>query len=282
MISPAARRLACPARRPFRRSRISAAVAGLVTLLAGFLPTQHSLAAGSCTDTSGEIAVDRPDVTNSSLVVPEGSLQVENGLNLTDQSAAKVIDGTNTRVRLGVGGCTEIVVDLPDYSTAISGAAPSGFSNVTPAIKHQLGPLPGNFDLSATLGVGLPTGTPAVAGQGLQPYLQFPWSRDVSEGWQLSGMFTTFWYPSDAGRHAAFQPTFVVEREVTAHADLFVEYVGEYPSHGGPEQQINIGGASRITRLQQVDFHLAVGLNPQAPHYELGVGYSIRWDHLIR
>jgi len=209
-------------------------------------------------------------------------LQVENGINLTDQSAAKVFDGTNTRLRLGIGDCTEIVMDLPDYSAVISGSAPSGFSNVTPAIKHQIGPLPGDLDLSATFGVGLPTGTPSVTGQGFQPYLQFPWSHDNGGGWQLSGMFTTFWYPSESRRHALFQPTFVIERDVTPHADLFVEYVGGYPSHGAPEQQINLGGASRVTRLQQVDFHLAVGLNPQAPHYEIGVGYSIRWDHLIR
>jgi len=237
--------------------------------------------AGECTDTSEEIIVDRPDVTNSSVVVPQGSMQVENGLNLTDQRIARVLDGTNTRLRLGIGGCTEFVLDLPDYSTSIGGTAPSGFSNVTPAIKHQLGPLSGNFDLSVTFGVGLPTGSPRVAGKGYQPYLQFPWSRDVGDGWQVSGMFTTFWYPRDPELHTLFQPTFVIEREVTAHSDLFIEYVGAYPTRGGAQQQINLGGASRITRSQQIDFHVALGLNERAPRYEVGVGYSIRWDHVL-
>ena len=58
-----------------------------------------SRAAGECTDTSEGIIVDRPDVTNSSVVAPQDSLQVENGLNLTDQRTARVLDGTNTRLR---------------------------------------------------------------------------------------------------------------------------------------------------------------------------------------
>jgi len=61
---------------------------------------------------------------------------------------------------------------------------------------------------------------------------------------------------------------------------VFIEYVGEYPDRGKPAQSINTGGAIRITCLQQIDFHLAFGLNEQAPRYLFGVGYSIRWDRL--
>ena len=38
--------------------------------------------AESCPTAKDEIATDRPDVTNSSLVVPVGSLQNENGINV--------------------------------------------------------------------------------------------------------------------------------------------------------------------------------------------------------
>jgi len=238
------------------------------------------LAAGECRDTSGEIEVDRPDVTNSSLVVPAHSFQIENGINLADQRVARMLDGTNTRLRLGVGGCTEVLLDLPDYMRRIDGTAPSGFTDAAPALKHQFGPLPGEFELSATLGLGLPTGSATVAGHGYQPYLQFPWSRELGGGWGLSGMFTTFWQPGDPDRHLRFEPTFVVERKVARDADAFIEYVGEFADRGAAAQLLNSGGAWRVTRLQQLDLHFALGLNQQAPRYVLGLGYSIRWDLL--
>src|SRR4029077_4932225 len=59
-------------------------------------------AAEYCPDSQSEIQTDRPDVTNSSFVVPTGSLQAENGINLTARAASRSIDGTNTRIRLGV------------------------------------------------------------------------------------------------------------------------------------------------------------------------------------
>ena len=39
--------------------------------------------ADSCPSSKDEISTDRPDVTNSSVVVPAGSLQIENGINFS-------------------------------------------------------------------------------------------------------------------------------------------------------------------------------------------------------
>jgi hypothetical protein len=72
-------------------------------------------AAEHCPDIQSEIQTDRPDVTNSSLVVPNGSLQTENGINLTARRASRSIDGTNSRIRLRVARCIELLADLPDY-----------------------------------------------------------------------------------------------------------------------------------------------------------------------
>jgi hypothetical protein len=38
--------------------------------------------------------------------------------------------------------------------------------------------------LSVTAGAGLPIATPSIAGHGVQPYLQFPWSRELGGGWE--------------------------------------------------------------------------------------------------
>jgi hypothetical protein len=51
----------------------------LLSALAGGNRTAHG--ADGCPTAGDEIATDRPDVTNSSLVVPLGSLQAENGVD---------------------------------------------------------------------------------------------------------------------------------------------------------------------------------------------------------
>lgn len=53
-----------------------------------------------------ELATDHPDVTNSSLVVPFGSFQSENGSNFTAQSTP----------------CVELLLYLPTHVAAAAGA----------------------------------------------------------------------------------------------------------------------------------------------------------------
>jgi hypothetical protein len=38
----------------------------------------------------------------------------------------------------------------------------------------------------------------------------------------------------------------------------------------------------RLSKTQQVDFHVAIGLNRNAPDYIVGIGYSFRIDGSFR
>jgi hypothetical protein len=239
-----------------------------------------SARADGCPNPRGEIATDRPDVTNSSVVVPKGSLQIENGINASARDGSRFVDGTNTRLRAGIADCLEFLIDVPTYFANVRGPEASGFSDVAPAIKWQISPIPGKVDLAAVFGVALPTGSAGIAGRGAQPYLQFPWSWELRSGWGLSGMLTEFIRPSDPTR-AITEATFVVEKKMTERASLFAEYVGDYPANGSSAQLVNSGGLYRLTPNQQVDFHVALGLNRNAPNYIVGVGYSVRFDDVL-
>jgi outer membrane putative beta-barrel porin/alpha-amylase len=93
-------------------------------------------------------------------------------------------------------------------------------------------------------------------------------------------LFTQFWFTSQKS-NAISEATFVVERDVGIHADLFVEYVGDCPNHGEPSQLINSDAAYRFTGTQQIDFHAGFGLANRSPSYFFGLGYSIRFDGLF-
>jgi hypothetical protein len=239
----------------------------------------EAVAVEHCPTSADEIATDRPDVTNSSLVVPYGSLQAENGIDWTVKHASNVLDGTNTRVRLGMARCTEFLIDAPSYFLSLNDSQPSGSSDVVVSFKRQL-PVPFGFNLSATAGIGFPSGSKNVSGPGYQPYIQFPWSHSIAEGWGLEGMFTLTWFPSESLRNPTFEPTLSVEREFGPSADIFVEYVGDY-DHERPRQLLDGGGSCRFTKTQQLDFHVGFGLNGSTVDHYLGIGYSFRLDGLF-
>ena len=237
--------------------------------------------AETCPTAKDDIATDRPDVTNSSLVVPAGSLQSENGINFSSRDGGRTIDGTNTRWRLGVAPCLELLVDLPAYVANIRAPGNTGFTDVAPAVKWQISPIPGKIDLSVVSGVALPTGRAEISGRGAQPYVQFPWSWELRDGWGLSGMLTEFFRPSEATSKRITEATFVIEKNLTERFSLFTEYVGDYPEGGSPSQLWNSGGLYRLSPTQQVDFHVAFGLNHNTPSYIVGIGYSFRIDGLF-
>jgi Putative MetA-pathway of phenol degradation len=252
---------------------------GLLLAIASIAPMDAR--ADACPTVKDDIATDRPDVTNSSLVVPVGSFQSENGVNFSARDGGRMIDGTNTRWRLGVAPCLELLLDVPTYFANIRGSGSSGFSNVAPAVKWQISPIPGKFDLSVVFGAALPTGAIDIAGRGVQPYLQMPWSWELHDGWGLSGMLTEFFRPSELATKRITETTFVIEKKVTERASLFVEYVGDFPENAGSSELLNSGGVYRLSSTQQVDFHVAFGLNHNAPSYIVGVGYSFRLDGLF-
>ena len=133
-----------------------------------------AVAADSCPTSADPIATDRPDVTNSSLVVPLGSLQSENGINLSGRDDATLLDATNTRLRLGVAHCLEVLVDVPTYFGVLGGEASSGWTNVTPAIKWQVSPVPGRSTSPLLLAQGCQLARSALRGVASSPICSLP------------------------------------------------------------------------------------------------------------
>jgi Putative MetA-pathway of phenol degradation len=86
-----------------------------------------------------------------------------------------------------------------------------------------------------------------------------------------------------ADSNFAYQSTLTLEKEIGERAFLFVEYVGDFPSNGRNSQLLNSGGGYRIDDHHQIDFHVGVGLDRNAPNYIFGVGcYSFRIDGFLQ
>src|SRR5271154_5169998 len=88
------------------------------------------------------ISTDRPSVANSSVVVPVGAFQVENGILFTAAQGLNSFDGSETSLRFGIANNTELRLEVSDYYRNIPGitGAVSGFGDLTIGVKRQLGP----------------------------------------------------------------------------------------------------------------------------------------------
>jgi hypothetical protein len=80
-------------------TRISTAL--MAFILAGIV-SLHGQDSPASPPGPGPIATDRPAVTNSSVVVPAGSFQAENGFMETSTQGQSIVDGPETLVRIGI------------------------------------------------------------------------------------------------------------------------------------------------------------------------------------
>ena len=228
-----------------------------------------------------EIVTDRPDITESAIVVPKASLQAENGLTWTNDHLDNLVALCQTLLRLGLSDRTELRLTLPSYSLGFPRRlGSSGVTDISIGFKQQLGPLPSGFDLSMIVATSVPTGTAGRTTHRLDPFLKVPWSRELGNGWSIGGMASIFWPSEESRRNLILEPTFVLQRDLSRSLDVFAEYGGDYPQHGGAKQTIHFGTAYRINSTNQVDFHFGFGVSSSTPQRFFAAGYSFRIDRL--
>jgi len=235
-------------------------------------------AAGS--DWQSPIATDRPAVTDSSVVVPLGSLVVENGFTETTSPGQTTFDATESLLRFGVLSKTELRLVVPDCFGQLGASA--GFGDLAIGLKQQLGPAPGGFDVSLVLSLSLPTGARAFTSHGYDPSVQLPWSRALSANWTAAGMLSVYFPTSGNSRNVTGETTFLLDRQLTKRWDAFAEYAGDFPEQGGPRRLLHFGTAYKTTPQQQLDLHVGAGLSRAAVDHFVGLGYSFRWQALRR
>ena len=249
----------------------------LVTLFACLICLAPLLRAQDQTPQNGPppINTDRPAFADSSIVVPKGSLQLENGFLDTTTLGQQSYDFPESLLRFGLGEKTELRFTVPDYYQNFYTGTNfgTGWSDLTLGMKQQLGPFHG-LDVSLIVALSLPSGAHAVSSHGYDPAVQLPWSRKLSENWTTAGMLSVYFPTQGQSRNATGQATLLLDRQLTKPWDAFIEYAGDFPQRGGPEHILHFGTAYKLTPHQQLDFHFGFGLSSAAPNHFIGFGYS--------
>jgi hypothetical protein len=226
----------------------------LLFLVAGTFA--HQAKAQTCgANAQSTVVTDRPQITNSSVVVTCGSVQFENGFQDTGNGGQRTFDLPETLVRVGIAKKTELRFETPNYlnNDATAFGFANGFSDLGLGFKQQLGPWYG-FDLSLIPSVSFPTGENLISSHRYDATLQLPWSRPLSKNWTLAGQFPVIW-PTEAGRHnLTGQSSMYFDRSLASRWDAYVEYSGAFPSAAVPGTQLASAPHTSFRRINNSIF----------------------------
>jgi len=207
--------------------------------------------------------------------VPSGTLQVENGLQITAAVGERTVDGPESLVVFGLTDATELRFTVPDYIHAATGLS---FGDLALGVKQQIGHTSSGFDVSLIVFLSFPAGAKSVSSHAYDPGLQLPWSQKVSENWTAAGMLSLYWPTQSGARNLTGESTFLFDRQLTGSWDAFVEYAGDFPERGGPRHLLHVGTGYKLGPNQQLDLHVGAGLSRAAVDHFVGVGYSFRFQ----
>jgi hypothetical protein len=228
---------------------------------------------------SDAISTDRPQVTNSSVVVPCGSLQFENGFQQTGSGGRQGFDLPETAVRFGITNNTELRLAVPDYfqNDDTNPGFANGANDMVIGLKQHFGPVHG-IDVSVIPSISLPTGSGQISSHGYDPSVQVPWAHALTKVWSVAGQLALFDPTQGTQRNLTGQASVYFDRSLNPLWDLYLEYSGEFPQRGSPQHTVDFGAEYKISPHQQLDLHANFGFAAALPAHAIGIGYSVRFQ----
>jgi hypothetical protein len=222
------------------------------------------------------IITDRPDFTESAVVIPFKSLQIEGGATYAPLGGMRSLSGPEMLLRFGAAKKFEWRLGLPDYHHArFGGRTLSGFGDAYLGFKHQIGPL-GGVDLAIIGALTAPSGGSHFTSGGWDPEVAIPFSKNISQTWEIGGQVTLA-FPTESGRRlTVVTTTLTLGRDISRQWGVFFEYAGDFPNRGGPGSLFHTGFTFGPDIASQLDMHVAIGLNRNTPGYLIGVGFAVR------
>ena len=222
----------------------------------------------------GDLITDRPDFTESPVVVPQGSIQVELGGTAESSNSFTTIALGETLVRYGIFESLELRLGAP---SRISGDVDdAGFNDASIGLKWELGSMGETWDVGLIGIVSLPTGDKDFTSDAIDPSFILAaggqLTDKISLGTQVQGLYGT----SNDDRFFDWGGTVVLGLPLTEKLSGWAELAFTVPEEGSTETVVHGGITIAVGRLGQIDIHGGVGVTDAAPDSFLGAGFSFR------
>jgi hypothetical protein len=261
-----------------RTAAAAAAAAAAVALLAAPVAAQNA----------PPLVTDRPDQTESPVVVPRGMVQLEAGTlhEVAGSGEGRVTSVASLLARAGLYGPIELRLGFLGWQRATGGDADArtGFGDLSVGVKVALlegrGLKPGAAVLASAL---VPVGDEEFRAGGADPDVRVALAHELGGAFSLGYNVGAAWIttPDDTGTEAThFEGlyTLTLGRGFGPRIGAFVEAFGHVaPSDGNPSGHALDGGVTfGVKSNVQLDATVGVGLDGVSPAWFVGLGVSAR------
>jgi hypothetical protein len=240
-----------------------------------------------------ELVTDRPDQTESAVVVPRGTLQTELGIGFARESSGPgrvdVVEAPGTLVRWGLldrlelrfawAGHVDVRADGPADAVEVSGPADPELGAKLSLLAAERGDA---SDLALLAHLSLPAGDDEIGSPGAVPSLRLNGAHELGEGVGLGWNAGIEGVSSEDARGEHLRTRFVYTAalgfDLAERWGAFVELFGDLPA-SDPERaahSLDGGVTVLLTERLQLDFAAGAGLNAEAPDWFVGAGVSFR------
>ncbi len=231
------------------------------------------------------LVTDRPDFTESALVVDTGRWQFEMGATYDDGASVTAWSAGELLVRWGVARDLELRLGAVSYLWVDgAGEDSSGFLDPSLGMKYEISDgqgrgFLGGTSLAVIAATTIPVGGSAVSSPDWQPLVVLAASWDLAPSLSLG---TNFGYsrPSDGDdRFHSFWLSLAVGVGITDRTSAFFELYGfDREEDRGPSTAVFQTGLTYLINSNvQLDGRVARRLTDSGPDFLLGVGVSWRY-----
>ena len=234
-----------------------------------------------------ELVTDRPDQTESSVVVLPGFVQIEVGTTYTGQGEdgqrTRILEAPGTLFRIGLVDRIELRLGTTGWSRQ-GGGSEGGFGDSELGAKIYFWEEAGGRPETALLtAVSLPTGSDGLSTKRVDPSFRFAFSHTLSERVSFGYNLGAYWETEVLGdspqdRLSFFLYTVTAGIGLTDRLGTFVELYGDAPMNGdgGAAHSLDGGFVFLVHKNFQLDVHVGKGLSEVADEWSIGGGISVR------
>ena len=228
-------------------------------------------------DAGSDLVTDRPDFTESPVVVPSGSVQLESGVTWSRSGdSVNTLSGLEALIRWSPFQRIELRFGLPDYISIDDDAIDAGFGDASIGTKVYLGSPFEGWDVGVIATTSLPTGDDQFTTDEADPDVILTAGGDIGHGWSLGTQVSSAWPTVGDDREQIWAATMVCGIPIGDATGVFVEVATEIPEAGEAPTVIHTGYTRQFGTGMQFDLHAGAGLNDSSPDFFFGAGFSAR------
>jgi hypothetical protein len=229
----------------------------------------------------GELVTDRPDFTESSLVVGKGIWQLETGAIYGGEGTARAFAAPQALLRVGVSRTFELRFGTTGVVAERAGA---GFENTVGGADFELGAKLTLLDedkhgiaMPVIPIVSFPTGN-AFSSGGVDPRVKVTWARDLPSGFALSGNVNVMSQTEGDARVTRGAWSFSLGHDLFFGWGGYAEVFGfsSLEQGGGQAVTINGGLTHGIGPDRQFDITVGKGVSDAADDWFVSAGFLLR------